>query len=671
MATTAQPTRIAILGGGAAALSTAFALTAETGWEDRYAITIYQQGWRLGGKGASSRNPAFRHRNEEHGLHVLGGYYHNCFALLRACYAEWRRVGTHPIPFDRAFVPQRRFTLEEAKDGRWRHVHLRLPFNKKLPGDPPQQLTLRAAVQRIADWIRDDVVQAASWTMADDLGRAEDLAREASARLSLLAPSADTWSDIPEPVAKVLLALLKPLRKILITAEASWRPNGCEPNVLACMAIACIYAIGLLTDCRSSKGLDAINSLELREWAAKHGATASLIESPYMRAGYDYAFAYRDGVAQPQHRAVAAGVAVRASLRMLLTYHGALFWHMAGGMGEIVFVPLYEVLRARGVKFRFFHRILSLHPGPDRRSLARIEGLVQAVPKADYDPLISWRDRRCWPAKPKYEELVDGDQLQLEGDDLESWWSPDRPRPRFSLERGVDFDVAVLAIPVGALGRLTAPLARINARWRRMLRSAHVVPTAGVQMWSKLSAADLGWLGDPALVTAYDQPLNTWADLSFLLDLEEQPKRPFRHLAYLCGPLSRVTPPADVPGSTFPKDETDRLASLHAAWLERAIAHLLPDAIDEKSGKVRPELAEELHLSANVSPSDCYVLSLPGSIDRRLRADKSGFEGLYLAGDWIRTGFDAGAIEAATIAGLQCARALGADPAISGQAGLL
>ena len=80
--------RIAILGGGVAALSTALELTSTPDWQTRYDITVYQMGWRLGGKGASSRNPAVGGRIEEHGLHVWFGCYDNAFRLLRGCYDE-------------------------------------------------------------------------------------------------------------------------------------------------------------------------------------------------------------------------------------------------------------------------------------------------------------------------------------------------------------------------------------------------------------------------------------------------------------------------------------------------------------------------------------------------------------------------------------------------------
>jgi hypothetical protein len=65
---------------------------------------------------------------------------------------------------------------------------------------------------------------------------------------------------------------------------------------------------------------------------------------------------------------------------------------------------------------------------------------------------------------------------------------------------------------------------------------------------------------------------------------------------------------------------------------------------------------------ANVDPSDRYVLSLPGSGRHRLRPDRSGFDNLYLAGDWADSGLNAGCVEAATMSGLQAANAvLGRD----------
>ena len=67
--------RIAIVGGGCAAMAAAWDLTSrkKAGSCD---VTIFQMGGRLGGKAASSRNaPGFGDRIEEHGLHLWLGYY--------------------------------------------------------------------------------------------------------------------------------------------------------------------------------------------------------------------------------------------------------------------------------------------------------------------------------------------------------------------------------------------------------------------------------------------------------------------------------------------------------------------------------------------------------------------------------------------------------------------
>src|SRR5579859_4545351 len=57
--------------------------------QGRYDVTVYQQGWRLGGKGASGRGP--NGRIEEHGLHVWMGFYENAFRLMRSVYCELAR----------------------------------------------------------------------------------------------------------------------------------------------------------------------------------------------------------------------------------------------------------------------------------------------------------------------------------------------------------------------------------------------------------------------------------------------------------------------------------------------------------------------------------------------------------------------------------------------------
>src|SRR4249919_3054652 len=115
-----NPQRVAIFGGGMAALSAALELTSAADWASRYEITVYQMGWRLGGKGASSRNLAEHGRIEEHGLHVWFGCYDNAFRLLRGCYDELRRPAGSPFAtLEEAFHPQNETPYFEREDGQW------------------------------------------------------------------------------------------------------------------------------------------------------------------------------------------------------------------------------------------------------------------------------------------------------------------------------------------------------------------------------------------------------------------------------------------------------------------------------------------------------------------------------------------------------------------------
>src|SRR5215813_14792293 len=73
--------KIAILGGGISGLSAAYQLSRTPALQARFDVTVYQMGWRLGGKIASGRDATGR--NLEHGLHVWFGCYDNAFRMLQ------------------------------------------------------------------------------------------------------------------------------------------------------------------------------------------------------------------------------------------------------------------------------------------------------------------------------------------------------------------------------------------------------------------------------------------------------------------------------------------------------------------------------------------------------------------------------------------------------------
>ena len=65
---------------------------------------------------------------------------------------------------------------------------------------------------------------------------------------------------------------------------------------------------------------------------------------------------------------------------------------------------------------------------------------------------------------------------------------------------------------------------------------------------------------------------------------------------------------------------------------------------------------------ANFQPSERYVLSLPGTVQYRLAADGSGYDNLILAGDWTKTDWNVGCIEAAVTSGINAAAAVEGEP---------
>ena len=98
-------TKVAVLGGGTGGITAAFELTATPELRERYEVTVYELGWRLGGKGASGRNAAVGQRIEEHGLHIWFGFYDNAFRLMRDAYEELGRSPDDPLSsFEEAFV---------------------------------------------------------------------------------------------------------------------------------------------------------------------------------------------------------------------------------------------------------------------------------------------------------------------------------------------------------------------------------------------------------------------------------------------------------------------------------------------------------------------------------------------------------------------------------------
>jgi hypothetical protein len=144
-------TRVAVLGGGAGAIAAAFELTATPELRARHHVTVYQPGWRLGGKCASGRNAAQHQRIEEHGLHVLFGFYDNAFDIVQRAYAELKRDPDAPLAtWEKAFTPCHDLVFLDQYGGGWSKHVLPFPGNDRVPGDG-DRVHIAEAVRRSID----------------------------------------------------------------------------------------------------------------------------------------------------------------------------------------------------------------------------------------------------------------------------------------------------------------------------------------------------------------------------------------------------------------------------------------------------------------------------------------------------------------------------------------
>jgi uncharacterized protein with NAD-binding domain and iron-sulfur cluster len=704
--------RIAILGSGVGSITTAWALTSLPDWRDRFDITIYTLGWRLGGKGASGRNAQYGQRIEEHGLHIWMGFYDNAFRAMQQCYAELDRPPGCPIrSWTDAFRPHNDIVLYEFANGRWRDWRIDVPMRSGAPGESHEPHEVTRLFERLVHWMADALTHAMhapalakifdAWR---DAGRPGWLAQEwrraeafVAARLSGLAhvidrghePAHLEWlvddlhaaglvasnvaaradADVAALLAHVerFLDRFRSLVHDLIEAHDDLR------RLWVLMELGAAIIRGVIQDEVLIKGFDAIAGVDFREWIRRHGASDEILASATVRTMYDLCFAFEEGELDRPN--MDAAVFLRTLCLMGLTYHGAFMYRMNAGMGDIVFAPYYEALKKRGVRFEFFQRVRSLQLGPDGTSVEaiHIDRQVALKPGVEaYDPFVMVKGLPCWPSSPDFDQIENGQALAASGANLESNWCPWPAAGSRVLKRGEDFDDVVLGISLGALPEICAALLEKNQAWRDMCEKVQLVATQGVQLWLRAPLVQLGWIGPPPVAGTFAEPLDTWADMSDLLAAEDWPAGDAPEaIVYLCGPL-RHTPVAN----TRPDYVQSRyLQVLHTArtWVQSHTAVCLPRSAGahNPSGLDVKWLHAPLHpmdrmldqyLRANIDPSEHYVLSVAGSSQYRLRAGQSGFSNLFLAGDWVWTPINAGCVEAATMAGLDAARSLSGDP---------
>ncbi|MBA3549774.1 MAG: NAD(P)-binding protein [Nannocystis sp.] len=702
--------KIAVLGGGPAACAAALYLARQ---KDRYEVSLYSTGYRLGGKCQSWRDPDKAWRIEEHGLHAFLGFYHNAFTAVHDAYRDaFPDGGLGEAMYSRAFLPGEHNGLMVAHDGRWTYCStpgsvtaVSVPGVAK-DGGPEEEgsrLAVARAFMRLVTHIA--AIEARHPRFARIL---RGIKREVSALhgelLSLLGKVAEAGvfqrrglvdraggrglSWVREAAAR----LLRSKRRMSTDLWFLWTGIDTLLTII----------IGLLR--HPVRHLDELDGVDFRVWLRANGLHEAGDERwAVIDQVYETLFAHQpadptrgpgaqlDAAVRPD--LLACGVATRWFLLQSFGERGAPSFRFSYSCAQTMITPYYLALRQLGAKIHFFHTVTGLEiegEGPQRRLTAvrLVRQAEVAAGSAEYQPLLTEdlpnnpEGLRDWPKDPHWDQLVDGAWFRDHGIDFfDAWRSEANTRATpVSLEQGVDFDLCVLGVPLGALPLVDSPLtacARPDAdpRWKAMIDGMAVAQTLSCQLWLTAPPSAL-FAGPRGLLTAFAQPQPSYGDFTPLLAYETWAEPRPQSVAYFTGAAvvgKPLLPPAG--GAGYP-------AEVHTAWTEQFRGWLGTHHAAFFDGSGAPSHFEGLlellavegetstpsrrldwqHFVADVQPSSLYVLSQPGSTALRLGQAESGVKGLLLCGDWTRTDLNCGCVEAATSSGMLAARAISNEP---------
>lgn len=691
----ARPRKVAILGGGLSALTTAFELTSQPGWEQSLDITLYQMGWRLGGKCATARGE--HKRIEEHGIHGFLGSYYNALPVMRRCYEALGRAPDQPLAtFDEAFKPESFVLMWEYIDGKMSRWPFTSPRNALVPGTPETT----AKLQKVEHWI------AATADVLDSL-----LDHHAFAYDHLGIVKSAEWA-LGRTLVKGVVAVLKSESVVLhgvdsvlwkaLDAAWNWVRDAAETLVkdnteLRRLLIVAEFLLAIVRGCIqdevATKGFDRLDEENFSDWLIRHGASVMVASSPMALNTVNLSYQYPQGDTT-RTALMGAGCYLHWTLRSF-AYEGAFAWLFEAGTGETVIAPLFEVLRKRGVKFEFFHKVESLELSADQTRVEAVHFGVQATLKdktRPYDPLIVVKGLPAWPGVPHYDQIEQGEALRKDRVDLESYWNGWQPVARRTLRAGEGFDEIVFAISIGAVPYLCRELLEAKPAWRTMVEKVTTVQTQTMQLWLNRTTTELGWdipfqnPTDTVIGATYLNPLDGQVDFTHLLKWEDWPQDSApKSLWYFSGAMADYEAPPPFSDTGYPARAKARVQAQCVQYLQASMGPLLPLSTTNvvnppgdpmgldfsllHTDPVHPGIGvqrfNQQFWRANIDPTESYVTSPPGSTKARLKAWDSGFSNLTLAGDWIYTGLNVGSVEGAVMGGRLASFAVAGYPALA------
>lgn len=677
---------IHILGGGIASLAAAERLTRDNDWWKKYRIVIYQQGWRLGGKAASSRDA--QGRILDHGFHALMDFYTRAFDLLERCYQQLPDLGYTP-PF-----PSVEAAFKSVDHIRFRKASPESPAPvanaAKVVADPSSGfMTFRLQDMSVSGIVTNTHVDFTKLDgaglqalQADHQRRQEDHAREgreAGAHRAHVQKLKDTERGL-DADGHELLRVLKPelknskeLPRDHWMTDPEWNfpdPVDFEPPFSDIIVKAVKGVVNGVRRVAGKEPLDPVrealvelagaiflglanhtiqeliglrvpdytrlDQYDFRHFLKEFGGV-DVAHNPMVEGSYNITFSSAGQLG--------AGVAIAGALGLAKATK-ALYHIPLRGLGEVMITPLYRLLCSRGVRFEFFTAVEALE---GNGGVQRLKVRRQAQLLTQYEPLVAAPGGpalTAWPAVPNFrhplthaEQLHRGAELAAKPWTFESaagWQSWDDCRAEIIELK--EEDTVVLGISAGAARVIVQPLGctELDTSFGTLTRGNALVRTFSSQFWHP-APIDEAAPGKGVVVGACAAPYETFVDMSH--QREQEPDRSGA-LTYLCGSAASLSTPAPATPAQVQQQAE--------AWYSQNLPALWPGAPS----------ASYAHHHFSDHPSDLYVRCPVGTTSARLGATVRSVQNLYLAGDWTKTSLNCGCMESAIESGQTAATAI-------------
>ena len=320
-------------GGGISSCVTAWALTNDPNWKDQYEITIYQQGWRLGGKGASGRNKKYGQRIEEHGLHIWLGWYRNAFKMIQDVYAELNHSEGMPLRnWTEAFQGNTKLWVVENVKNKWEKWEFDYPV---IPGDPSQAIlkfSFKNTFKQLFELLKYWLLSIKNGIESDfDLNKVLD-SLEKLKRVIFIEYKKhqnNILTNNGKMVQKQFLKLRWGIQQALSHQPISDSVLLDElRHIYIIFDLVTCIAKGLVEDkVFHDEDFDKINNIEFSDWLEKHGISKTLIHPPssFVKGFYDMFFAYENGDFNKPN--LEAGTAIH-TLSLITAYKGHPYYKM-------------------------------------------------------------------------------------------------------------------------------------------------------------------------------------------------------------------------------------------------------------------------------------------------------------------------------------------------------